>query len=188
MALIVACLFEPATRSLSRDVLRFVKGTGRSSDFPTSELPGHGKQLIIRPHVKDVRRAQLRELLTRVGASKWWNAKARATWILERRAPREAGFTEQRKPPAPGSGRITGRCHTAPPWLNGLINEESTKLSLPEFNPCFINDENGCSLDMISKLLMNYELKIHDTTFFINIFYMKCDQIIDLLNKWIGSD
>ncbi|CAK7329884.1 unnamed protein product [Dovyalis caffra] len=27
---------------------------------------------------------------------------------------REAGFTEQRQPPAPGSGRITGRCHSGP--------------------------------------------------------------------------
>ncbi|KAL3720092.1 hypothetical protein ACJRO7_004998 [Eucalyptus globulus] len=41
-------------------------------------------------------------------------AKARATCVLKRRAPREAGFTEQRKPPAPGSGRITGRCQSVP--------------------------------------------------------------------------
>ncbi|KAB2038861.1 hypothetical protein ERO13_D03G149000v2 [Gossypium hirsutum] len=33
---------------------------------------------------------------------------------------REAGFTEQRKPPAPGSGRITGLVHSEPPWLNEL--------------------------------------------------------------------
>ncbi|KAG2722713.1 hypothetical protein I3760_02G139400, partial [Carya illinoinensis] len=38
-------------------------------------------------------------------------AKAWVTWFLEWRAQREAGSTEQRLPPAPGSGRITGRCH-----------------------------------------------------------------------------
>ncbi|PQQ17364.1 hypothetical protein Pyn_06696 [Prunus yedoensis var. nudiflora] len=37
------------------------------------------------------------------------HAKAWATCLLERRAQREAGFTEQRKPPAHGSGRITCR-------------------------------------------------------------------------------
>ncbi|KAG7992249.1 hypothetical protein I3843_02G118800 [Carya illinoinensis] len=36
-------------------------------------------------------------------------AKAWVTWFLEWRAQREAGSTEQRLPPAPGSGRITGR-------------------------------------------------------------------------------
>ncbi|KAJ4843484.1 hypothetical protein Tsubulata_043685, partial [Turnera subulata] len=38
-------------------------------------------------------------------------AKAWVTWFLKWRAPRQAGFTEQRQLPAPGSGRITGRCH-----------------------------------------------------------------------------
>ncbi|KAH0975335.1 hypothetical protein GBA52_017234 [Prunus armeniaca] len=42
------------------------------------------------------------------------HAKAWATCLLERRAQREAGFTEQRKPPAHGSGRITSRCYTNP--------------------------------------------------------------------------
>ncbi|KAI4305886.1 hypothetical protein L6164_029219 [Bauhinia variegata] len=42
-------------------------------------------------------------------------AKARASWLLEWRAPREAGFTEQRKLLAPDSGRITGHCSTSPP-------------------------------------------------------------------------
>ncbi|KAJ0026408.1 hypothetical protein Pint_07198 [Pistacia integerrima] len=34
-------------------------------------------------------------------------AKARTTCVLEWRALREAGFTEQRQPPALGSGMIT---------------------------------------------------------------------------------
>ncbi|KAG7563546.1 hypothetical protein ISN44_As10g003430 [Arabidopsis suecica] len=34
-------------------------------------------------------------------------AKARVSWLLEWRALREAGFTEQRIPPASGSGWIT---------------------------------------------------------------------------------
>ncbi|KAG6720581.1 hypothetical protein I3842_03G069600, partial [Carya illinoinensis] len=36
-------------------------------------------------------------------------AKAWVTWFLEWRVQREAGSTEQRLPPTPGSGRITGR-------------------------------------------------------------------------------
>ncbi|CAN6721109.1 unnamed protein product [Malus baccata var. baccata] len=43
-------------------------------------------------------------------------AKAHASRFLERRAPRKAGFTEQRPPPALGSGRITGWCHSDPTW------------------------------------------------------------------------
>ncbi|MBA0851332.1 hypothetical protein Goshw_017867, partial [Gossypium schwendimanii] len=38
-------------------------------------------------------------------------------WFLERGIKREAGFTEQRKPPAPGGGRITGLIHSEPPRL-----------------------------------------------------------------------
>ncbi|KAJ4829935.1 hypothetical protein Tsubulata_021499 [Turnera subulata] len=41
-------------------------------------------------------------------------AKAWVTWSLKWRAPRDAGFTEQRKLPALGSGRITGRCQLDP--------------------------------------------------------------------------
>ncbi|GFZ09060.1 hypothetical protein Acr_20g0008680 [Actinidia rufa] len=41
-------------------------------------------------------------------------AKAWATRSLERRAQREAGFTEQRQPPSLNSGRITGRCTPGP--------------------------------------------------------------------------
>jgi hypothetical protein len=41
-------------------------------------------------------------------------AKASASQHLERWAMREAGFTEQRIPPASNGGRITGRCTTGP--------------------------------------------------------------------------
>ncbi|KAF8084381.1 hypothetical protein N665_0720s0015 [Sinapis alba] len=34
--------------------------------------------------------------------------------LLERRRLREAGFTEQRPPPAFDGGRITGRCLSSP--------------------------------------------------------------------------
>ncbi|KAB2605751.1 hypothetical protein D8674_005468 [Pyrus ussuriensis x Pyrus communis] len=54
-----------------------------------------------------------------LGCVAW--AKAQASWFLERRAPRKAGFTEQRLPPALGSGRITGRCHPDPLWPAGLF-------------------------------------------------------------------
>ncbi|ONI08014.1 hypothetical protein PRUPE_5G153300 [Prunus persica] len=47
------------------------------------------------------------------------HAKAWAACLLDRRVQREAGFTEQRKPPAHGSGRITGRCSTNPNCLMG---------------------------------------------------------------------
>ncbi|KAL3725397.1 hypothetical protein ACJRO7_030421 [Eucalyptus globulus] len=49
-----------------------------------------------------------RELIRAVRAKAW------ATRVLEWRGPREAGFTEQRKPPALDSGRITGRCRSGP--------------------------------------------------------------------------
>ncbi|KAK0598262.1 hypothetical protein LWI29_033093 [Acer saccharum] len=52
-------------------------------------------------------------------------AKAGATWILERRAQREAGFTEQRLPPSLGSERITGRCHLDPTWFCGLGSKKN---------------------------------------------------------------
>ncbi|TYI54161.1 hypothetical protein E1A91_D11G056100v1 [Gossypium mustelinum] len=48
-------------------------------------------------------------------------AKARVLWLLEWKAPREAGFTEQRKLPPLGSGRITGCCHLDPMWIHGPI-------------------------------------------------------------------
>ncbi|KAL3746880.1 hypothetical protein ACJRO7_015771 [Eucalyptus globulus] len=47
-------------------------------------------------------------------------AKAWASWVLKWRGPRQAGFTEQRRPPALDSGRITGWCHPGPPRSNGL--------------------------------------------------------------------
>lgn len=40
--------------------------------------------------------------------------KGRVSWALEWRGPREAGFTEQRAPPALFSGRITSRCCPGP--------------------------------------------------------------------------
>ncbi|KAK3410012.1 hypothetical protein EUGRSUZ_J02069 [Eucalyptus grandis] len=122
MALIFVHLLELATWSCSRDVLHFVEGNGRrSSACPTSspssvaracdpsggiKVVGRGlesigpglQRLLSGPPVPS------RELIHVV------RAKARATCVLKWRAPREAGFTEQRKPPAPGSGRITGRC------------------------------------------------------------------------------
>ena len=51
-------------------------------------------------------------------------AKVRATGFLKWRAPREAGFTEQRKPPAHDGGRITSQRTNnsyflvGRPWLN----------------------------------------------------------------------
>ncbi|KAK1587764.1 hypothetical protein Q3G72_016597 [Acer saccharum] len=48
------------------------------------------------------------------------SAKAGGSRSLELGAPPEAGFTEQRSPPAPGSGRIAGRCYLGPLRLNEL--------------------------------------------------------------------
>uniref|UniRef100_A0A7N2KUV0 Uncharacterized protein n=1 Tax=Quercus lobata TaxID=97700 RepID=A0A7N2KUV0_QUELO len=42
------------------------------------------------------------------------NFQAWVLWFLAWRAQREAGFTEQRKPPALNSGRITGWCASEP--------------------------------------------------------------------------
>ena len=44
----------------------------------------------------------------------WLERRLWVSWFLEWRELREAGFTEQRLPPAPGSGRITGRCLPVP--------------------------------------------------------------------------
>ncbi|KAF4369966.1 hypothetical protein G4B88_016127 [Cannabis sativa] len=49
----------------------------------------------------------------------WFGRKSGSTGLLEWRVMREAGFTEQRIPPALGSGRITGRCYLGPPWFTG---------------------------------------------------------------------
>ncbi|XVF51448.1 hypothetical protein PTKIN_Ptkin04bG0186200 [Pterospermum kingtungense] len=46
--------------------------------------------------------------------------KLRVARFLEWRVLREAGFTEQRRPPALCSGRITGLFHLDPKWLSGL--------------------------------------------------------------------
>ncbi|EEF40628.1 conserved hypothetical protein [Ricinus communis] len=45
-------------------------------------------------------------------------AKVGTTLLLEWRVLREAGFTEQRSPPALDSGWITGSCHLIPAWLH----------------------------------------------------------------------
>ena len=48
------------------------------------------------------------------GWAMWLGRRLWVSWFLEWRKLREAGFTEQRLPPAPGSGRITGRCLPVP--------------------------------------------------------------------------
>ncbi|KAL6276959.1 hypothetical protein ACE6H2_020560 [Prunus campanulata] len=55
-----------------------------------------------------------------------------ASWFLEWRALRKAGFTEQRLLPALGSGRITGQCHPDPLWPARLsqLNQNLFWLSL----------------------------------------------------------
>ncbi|CAL9022924.1 unnamed protein product [Prunus brigantina] len=58
----------------------------------------------------------------------WLERRLWVSWFLERREPRKAGFTEQRLPPALGSGRITGRCHTDPPWPARLSQLNQTFL------------------------------------------------------------
>ncbi|CAJ1933237.1 unnamed protein product [Sphenostylis stenocarpa] len=47
-------------------------------------------------------------------------AKALVSWFLNKRALREAGFTEQRKPLALHSGGITGCCTSKPMGLVSL--------------------------------------------------------------------
>ncbi|KAK8637498.1 hypothetical protein V6N13_064929 [Hibiscus sabdariffa] len=59
-------------------------------------------------------------------------AKALFTWLLEWKAQREAGFTEQRRLPALGSGRITGRCLLGDSsWLRWLIYNWTLALFAP---------------------------------------------------------
>lgn len=53
-------------------------------------------------------------------------AKAQFSLVLDVRAPREAGFTEQRTPPAPDSGGITGRCTSGPQCLVSLASWTTT--------------------------------------------------------------
>ncbi|WVZ08461.1 hypothetical protein V8G54_021807 [Vigna mungo] len=77
----------------------------------------------------------------RVGALWWWdNSVASLGWammakrwpahfklrawvsrLLKWRTQREAGFTEQRKPPSPNSGGITGCCYYGPTKVSGLF-------------------------------------------------------------------
>ena len=55
-------------------------------------------------------------------ALRWATSLERKLWVsllLEWKAKRKAGFTEQRKLPSLCSGRITGRCHLDPSWFLG---------------------------------------------------------------------
>ena len=55
------------------------------------------------------------------GAKPWGlNEGSWLHWLLKWRAKREAGFTEQRKPPSLRSGRITGRCLFDPVWPSAV--------------------------------------------------------------------
>ncbi|XAR49040.1 hypothetical protein NMG60_11032068 [Bertholletia excelsa] len=60
-------------------------------------------------------------------------AKAWASGFLEWRAPREAGFTEQRQPSALRSGRITGRCFPGPVMPDGLVLTEQSPFATYPF-------------------------------------------------------
>ncbi|CAG7900567.1 unnamed protein product, partial [Brassica rapa] len=51
-----------------------------------------------------------RSLWAGLGKAIYWSARSKSG----RRRPREAGFTEQRPPPAFDGGRITGRCLPSP--------------------------------------------------------------------------
>ena len=56
--------------------------------------------------------------------------KGWVTWFLEWRAPREAGFTEQRSPPAPFGGRITCWYSTGPNDASSAAHNPTTTFSL----------------------------------------------------------
>ncbi|CAN0927128.1 hypothetical protein LINGRAHAP2_LOCUS35703 [Linum grandiflorum] len=47
-------------------------------------------------------------------------------WFVEWRVMREAGFTEQRSPPSPSSGRITGQDRSSPHSLLGCSNRTNS--------------------------------------------------------------
>ncbi|KOM37535.1 hypothetical protein LR48_Vigan03g091700 [Vigna angularis] len=51
---------------------------------------------------------------SKLRADSWVRAKAWVSRVLKWRTQREAGFTEQQKPPSPDSGGITGRCNHSP--------------------------------------------------------------------------
>ncbi|CAN0927129.1 hypothetical protein LINGRAHAP2_LOCUS35704, partial [Linum grandiflorum] len=52
--------------------------------------------------------------------------KIETSWFVELRVMREAGFTEQRSPPSPSSGRITGHDQSSPHSLMGCPNWTNT--------------------------------------------------------------
>ncbi|CAK9155857.1 unnamed protein product [Ilex paraguariensis] len=56
--------------------------------------------------------------------------KAGVSWLLERRATRQAGFTEQREPPAPCGGWITGRSTLTPTLPDGSTPIEPSPFGL----------------------------------------------------------
>ncbi|KAL2945509.1 1-aminocyclopropane-1-carboxylate deaminase [Bienertia sinuspersici] len=93
--------------------------------YPTSKNQNSITWFIIGEEIRIHCRAQLRGLVTqpigsglelaifwpalsKLGVAHVGWAKACSSWALKWRATREAGFTEQRKPPALVSGRITG--------------------------------------------------------------------------------
>ncbi|KAG8496086.1 hypothetical protein CXB51_009531 [Gossypium anomalum] len=83
---------------------------------------------------------------------------------------REAGFTEQRTPPALGSGRITGLIHSEPPWLNELT---PTGPSFFSPFPVFILRNSDCPIYAISHFIhctedmLNFDNLIALTSSFI---------------------
>ena len=68
----------------------------------------------------------------------------------EGRVLREAGFTEQRRPPAPNSGRITGWC-TAGPHCSGELVSVEPPLFLLLFYLGYISTSPSVSKEPISR-------------------------------------
>ena len=58
-------------------------------------------------------------------------AEAWLTGLLKWREPREAGFTEQRKPPALDGGRTTGRCSLWPAMGPAAVFQRTTTFFFP---------------------------------------------------------
>ncbi|KAJ0045065.1 hypothetical protein Pint_05227 [Pistacia integerrima] len=94
-------------------------------------------------------------------------AKAIGLWSLEWRAQREAGFTEQRKPPARGSGRITERCLMSPAWLTGLAQSNhhfflffqkdlSFFFNFVSYGDIFVYTNINISSSIVKTLFMKY--------------------------------
>ena len=101
-------------------------------------------------------------------------AKARATWFLKWRAPREAGFTEQRKPPAHDGGRMTSQRTTDPyclvgrPWLNNHLFVFASCLYSPWALKLFSPGRPICSGLIINRSPIFYflwEFSLHSLSF-----------------------